>query len=267
MIRRHTARYETTHSESIMGQITHTQDSGPEFSHPVIRPKPAGTLLILDEQNGRPHVLMGRRNKAHTFMPDVFVFPGGRVDFPDNHAPFATDLTEKTAARLMASGPKNIATIKRARAFALAAIRETFEEVGLLVGAPIDHKRTAGKTTRNALWQPFLDHGQLADLSALRYVARATTPARLVRRYDTRFFTVTKDAIELELPESPTNELSELTWVPLDNITNLKIPWITSMILNDVANRVTNENSIHLSDDQPVPVYASRNGKRSRILI
>lgn len=267
MIQRHTAHYETARYKSVMGQITHTQDSGPEFSHPVIRPKPAGTLLILDEKNGRPHVLMGRRHKAHTFMPDVFVFPGGRVDFPDNYAPFATDLTEQTASRLMASGPKNIATIKRARAFALAAIRETFEEVGLLVGQQLDQKQQPHKMSKNALWKPFLDHGQIPDLSLLRYVARATTPAKLVRRYDTRFFAVTRDAIGLELPESPTNELSELTWVPLDDISKLNIPWITSMILNDVATRIAKESSIHLSDNQPVPVYATRHGKRSRVLI
>lgn len=266
-ILRHTTHYETAYNDAVMGQITHTQDSGPEFSHPVIRPKPAGTLLILDEKDGRPHVLMGRRHKAHTFMPDVFVFPGGRVDFPDNHAPFATDLTEQTATRLMASGPKNIATIKRARAFALAAIRETFEEVGLLIGRQIEQTNRSRQTSKNTLWKPFLDHGQLPDLSALRYVARATTPAKLVRRYDTRFFAVTRDAIGLELPQSPTNELSELTWVPFDDISNLKIPWITSMILNDVAARISQEHSINLADDQPVPVYATRNGKRSRILV
>lgn len=250
-----------------MAQITHTQESGPEFSHPVIQPKPAGTLLILDEQNGRPRVLMGRRHKAHTFMPNVYVFPGGRVDFPDNHAPFAEDLTEQTAARLMASGPKSIATIKRARAFALAAIRETFEEVGLLIGQQIAPNAVAGRSNRNKLWKPFLDHGQIPDLSVLRYVARATTPAKLVRRYDTRFFTTPREAIGLELQQSPTNELSDLTWVPFDDISNRKIPWITSMILNDVGARILEENTIDLSDQKPVPVYASRNGKRSRILV
>ncbi|MEP2762068.1 MAG: NUDIX hydrolase [Hyphomicrobiales bacterium] len=250
-----------------MGQITHTQDSGAEFSYPVIRPKPAGTLLILDEVNRRPHVLMGRRHNAHTFMPDVFVFPGGRVDFPDNYAPFAKDLTPGTAARLIASGPRNVATMKRVRAFALAAIRETFEEAGILIGQQMDPEKKTDKKTRNALWKPFFDHGQIPDLSAMRYVARATTPAKLVRRYDTRFFTVTRDAISLELSESPTNELSELTWVPLDDISHLKIPWITSMVLKDVAIRVADINSIYLSDDQPVPIYASRRGKRSRTLI
>lgn len=260
-------RTRTAHNKSAMAHITHTQESGPEFSHPVIRPKPAGTLLILDEQNGRPHVLMGRRHKAHTFMPDVFVFPGGRVDFPDNHAPFAKDLTEQTAARLMESGPKSIATIKRARAFALAAIRETFEEVGLLVGQRFTPNSIPGRSTRNRLWKPFLDHKQIPDLSVLRYVARATTPAKLVRRYDTRFFATPREAIGLELPQSPTNELSDLTWVPFDDISNLKIPWITSMILNDVGARILEERTIDLSDKKPIPVYASRNGKRSRILV
>lgn len=257
-------RMSSKHSSAVSSTVEPTRDTGPEFSHPVIKPKPAGTLLILDTQGGKPCVLMGRRHKAHTFMPDVYVFPGGRVDFPDNYAPFASDLTEATCERLMASGPKNIATVKRARAFALAAIRETFEEVGILIGKPLP----AGKKIRTSkLWHPFLELGQIPELSQLRYVARATTPAKLVRRYDTRFFSITRAAIGLELPQSPTNELSDLVWMPFDNIGEYKIPWITSMILNDVKTRISAENSIQLSDNVPVPVYGSIKGKRSRILV
>ena len=257
----------TARSGCKMAQITHMQEAGSEFSHPVIRPKPAGTLLILDKQNGHPHVLMGRRHKAHTFMPNVHVFPGGRVDFGDNYAPFSKDLTEQTATRLMASGPKSIATLKRARAFALAAIRETFEEVGLLIGQQITSSVLPNRSTGSKLWKPFLEHGQIPDLSVLRYVARATTPAKLVRRYDTRFFTVPREAIGLKLPKSPTDELSDLTWVPFHNISNHNIPWITSMILKDVGTRILEEETIDLSDQVPIPVYASRKGKRSRVLV
>jgi len=231
-------------------------------SCPVIKPKPAGTLLILDEQNGQPHVLMGRRHKAHTFMPDVFVFPGGRVDRPDNHAPFHSDLTKPTLERLMASGLKSLATHRRARAFALAAIRETFEEVGMLIGTPL--RQDTNET--NPVWAPFLNHKQVPNLEPLRYVARAVTPPGWIRRYDTRFFTVTRAAVSLELQDSPTDELSELTWVPLDRTDEYEIPRITQMVLKDVTDRIAAEGTLELRDDHAVPVYATRNGKHRRVM-
>lgn len=243
------------------GSVT---DAGSErYSHPVLKPKPAGTLLILDEKKGRPHVLMGRRHKAHSFMPGVFVFPGGRVDRPDHHAPYHADLTGPTLARLMASGQASLATGRRARAFALAAIRETFEEVGILIGRSSAERMA----TSNAVWKPFLSHGQLPDLAALRYVARAVTPPGLVRRYDTRFFTVSRNAVSTELADIPTNELTDLTWVPFDRIEHYKIPWITGMILKDVADRIASEGTTELSDDAAVPVYSMRRGKRRRVLV
>ncbi|WP_306257464.1 NUDIX domain-containing protein [Pararhizobium sp. IMCC21322] len=239
---------------------TPSGESNAAHSYPVIKPKPAGTLLILDEQNGRPHVLMGRRHKAHTFMPDVFVFPGGRVDRPDNHAPFHSDLTKPTLERLMASGLKSLATHRRARAFALAAIRETFEEVGMLIGNPV----TEDTKGTNSVWAPFLNHKQVPNLAPLRYVARAVTPPGLVRRYDTRFFTATRSAISLELKDIPTDELNELSWIPLDQTDGYEMPRITQMVLNDVSERITAEGTIALHDDHAVPVYTARNGKHRR---
>lgn len=232
-------------------------------THPVMKPKPAGTLLILDERDGRPHVLMGLRHSAHKFMPGVFVFPGGRVDPPDNHAPFNNDLTGPTLKRVMSSGWTSLATERRARAFALAAIRETFEEAGIFIGQPSSmHVSTTSKT-----WIPFLKHGQLPDLQQLRYLARAVTPPGLIRRYDTRFFTVPREAISLELEKPPTDELSDLSWVPLDQTETYKLHRITKLVLNDVSRRVAEEGSIHLRDDHPVPVYTMRRGKHCRKLV
>lgn len=232
-------------------------------SYPVIKPKPAGTLLILDEQDGQPHVLMGRRHKAHNFMPGVFVFPGGRVDRHDNFAPYHGDLTAPTLERLLSSGLKSLATARRARAFALAAIRETFEEVGMLVGKVSPEE----PLTQNSAWKPILAHGQLPDMEHLRFVARAVTPPGLIRRYDTRFFTVTRDEISLQLPECPTDELSELSWVPLSGANAVDVPRITKLVLKDVAERVASEGTIKLRDDQPVPDYSIRNGKQRRQMV
>lgn len=75
-------------------------------------------------------------------------------------------------------------TEARARALALAAIRETFEEAGLLVGRRVAFV----PRTRARGWAAFLAHGVVPALDALEYVARVITPPGNPRRFDTRFF-------------------------------------------------------------------------------
>ena len=99
-----------------------------------LRPKPAATLIILDHSGAEPTVLMGRRNPAHKFMPGKFVFPGGRVDPVDRHMRVALPLHTEVQDRLLAHLPRRGPAM--AQALALAAIRETFEETGLVLGAP-----------------------------------------------------------------------------------------------------------------------------------
>jgi 8-oxo-dGTP pyrophosphatase MutT (NUDIX family) len=78
-----------------------------------------------------PRLLMGRRAKGHSFMPSKWVFPGGRVDRSDFSAPVATKLGAEVEARLQLQARHT--SPKLPRALAMAAVRETFEEVGLLL--------------------------------------------------------------------------------------------------------------------------------------
>ncbi len=80
---------------------------------------------------GSARVLMGRRHRGHAYLPDKWVFPGGRIDRADFAVPAATELRPDVAALLERSAPA-----RRARALACAAIRETFEETGLLLARP-----------------------------------------------------------------------------------------------------------------------------------
>ena len=103
---------------------------------PNIQPKDASTLILLDRSGPSPKVLMGKRHQRHTFLPGAFVFPGGSVDAGDRNMPVAAALDPRAEEKLMRqvrrpSGDK-------ARSLALAAIRETFEETGLLLGARRD---------------------------------------------------------------------------------------------------------------------------------
>src|SRR5580693_2302598 len=79
-----------------------------------VKPRDAATLIIINRTAAQPRVLMGRRNGGHNFMPGKWVFPGGRIDRADFHAPFATDLRHDVAARLGKTAPP-----PRCRALAL----------------------------------------------------------------------------------------------------------------------------------------------------
>src|SRR4030088_588500 len=96
------------------------------------RPKDAATLILVDRSGSTPKVLLGKRHARHKFMPGKFVFPGGRVEPADKLMPVAGPLDPHAEAQLMKRLKR--ASAARARALALAAIRETFEETGLLFG-------------------------------------------------------------------------------------------------------------------------------------
>ena len=98
-----------------------------------IRPRDAATLVIIDQSTGEPRILMGRRRPDQVFLPNKYVFPGGAVERADRFAPCADTLRPSEGAKLVIAmrGPPSLG---RARALALAAARETFEEAGLLIG-------------------------------------------------------------------------------------------------------------------------------------
>src|SRR5712691_1056372 len=100
---------------------------------PAVRPRDAATLILLDRSGPKPKVLLGRRHHGLAFMPGKFVFPGGRVDLRDREMSVATPLDRRVEAKLMLKVQRPSAA--KAQALALAAIRETLEETGLLLGS------------------------------------------------------------------------------------------------------------------------------------
>ncbi len=98
-----------------------------------VRPRDASTLIIVDRAGPVPKVLLGKRHHGHKFMPGKFVFPGGRMETNDRLMPVASELNPFAEKYLMQETQRPSAA--KARALALAAIRETFEETGLLFGA------------------------------------------------------------------------------------------------------------------------------------
>lgn len=182
----------------------------------------------------------------HAFMPGKFVFPGGRTDPEDSRVPVADGL--HPAEEAMLRGRPRPASPARARAIALSAIRETYEEAGILIGRP------GAYATGKANWQAFCAHGVQPALSGLRYVARAITPPGRTRRFDTRFLAVFRDEVAVELPEGgPTNELEDLIWAPLDKAIDMDIPDITRLVLGDLTLRLAEDAT--LSPGRAPPFY------------
>jgi 8-oxo-dGTP pyrophosphatase MutT (NUDIX family) len=195
----------------------------------AVRPRDAATLILVRRDGPAPRVLMGRRNRGHDFMPDKWVFPGGRVDRGDARAPAAAELRPEVQAKLALTAPRRPAL---PRALALAAVRETLEEAGLLLAKPAPTRPAAGA------WRPFLAHGAAPDLSALTFVARAITPPYRPKRFDARFFMAEADRL-LSLERAPDcGELDEIAWVDLAEARALDLPNITRFVLDDLRLRL-----------------------------
>ena len=89
------------------------------------KPRDSSTLIIVDTSSGEQRILMGKRRMDQVFMPGKYVFPGGRVDAADRDVEVVDELHESDVAKLLID-MRETPSAARARAIALAAIRETF---------------------------------------------------------------------------------------------------------------------------------------------
>lgn len=162
-----------------------------------VRPRDAASLILLREHGSALEVLIGRRGKGARFMPGRYVFPGGRVTSED----------ARQWAGERSDGERGFLALKH------AALRETFEETGLVVG-----ERHAGAAAANGAASPVEDAyracGVAPALHLLRLVGRAITPVASPIRFHARFFVADGRFAEGEL--TPCEELEDLHWHPID---------------------------------------------------
>lgn len=216
----------------------------------AVKPKDAATLILVRDADDGPRVLMGKRAAGHKFMPNKFVFPGGKVDLGDGRLKPPHDLHPAVLKRLTKDCSES-----RARALAMAAIRETYEETGLVLGEP----DTPTLKTRSPQWRNFLQYDINPRLDTLHLIARAITPPYRSRRFDARFFMANADLIQGDVHEAPqgSGELLGIHWVSLSDAQELDLPHITRSILLEVERRLEQGHS----PEEEGPYVHFRRGK------
>lgn len=230
--------------------------SEPAASGPRLRPCPAAALLIVDHGAGAPRVLMGRRNPALAFMPGKYVFPGGRLERADRAMHAASELGEQALACLTANGRRSAGA---ARALALAAVRETFEETGILVG---ERSRSERAHAPSPAWERFAQAEVLPKLDCMHVVARAVTPPGRPRRFDTVFFSVDARWVVKngEFSCGLDDELTELVWAPVADPARYDMASITRVVLHELADALRTG----FERRGPVPFYRMARGRWRR---
>ncbi|MFN4193896.1 MAG: NUDIX hydrolase [Tabrizicola sp.] len=168
----------------------------------------AATVVLWRDGADGPQVLMGQRGEGAVFMPSKFVFPGGRVD-PEDHQTarsgfLAPDCTRRLGLMVPNDAPPPEAIVT-------AALRELTEETGLNLAA--------------------------MDRPSLRFVFRAITPPGRSRRFDARFLLAHAEGLDSEGDDfsAAQGELSHLRWLPLPQARALDLPFITEVVLAEVA--------------------------------
>ncbi len=160
-------------------------------------PRDAATVMLLRSgRNGGLEVYMLRRKPSMAFAPGAMVFPGGSVDSRDADEQVAWAGPDATQWGRVFDAPPDLA-----RALVCAAVRETFEESGVLLAGESADSVVADTTSEDweADRQALLDHSvSLAELlgrrglvlraDLLRPWSRWITPVIEPRRFDTRFF-------------------------------------------------------------------------------
>ncbi len=219
------------------------------MKHPTIRPKDAATLALLRRDgDGSVAVLMGQRGKEQVFMPERYVFPGGGVEACDRYVRPAAELHTNVAERLARS-----CSPARARSLAAAAIRETYEETGLMLAGACAPAR--GKVRPE--WRGFHDQGLAPALDRLDYIFRAVTPPGSPRRFNARFFMAFADELHGEIAGN--GELHDIAWVPIKEALEMPIPRITGVVLREIDRLLTDPAPRETTESTP---YFRRVGKK-----
>ena len=192
------------------------------MSQPIV-PRPAATITIVRDIDAGFEVLMMQRNLSSGFMAGAYVFPGGAID-PEDSDP---RLYARCVGVNDTEASSRLGVERDGLAYWVGAIRETFEEAGLLLcydasgefiqlGQPaIESRFVAHREALNAGRMSFLEFCEREGLrlaaERLTYFSHWITPVGAPRRYDTRFFACIAPADQHPLHDA--KELVDTVWV------------------------------------------------------
>lgn len=181
----------------------------------------AGLVLIRAARKGAPEILIGRRPAKMGFLPGIHVVPGGRVD-PEDAVLGPGEPHPAVAAQLG----------HRWASFLNAALRETFEETGLLYG-----RSFSGPISPLAgpFWAAYRTQKRAPDYAGLDYLCRAITPVTSKRRFNTRFFL--GDGARALGTLAGNGELEDLAWIPTTGLGTLNLVDVTEYVLKTAIRR------------------------------
>ena len=167
----------------------------------IVRPRDAASLILLRGEGEGLELLAGRRPGHVRFMPGVYVFPGGAIDREDRRAWRVETGGEALPPRLVHC--------------ARAALRETWEEVGVVVGRATSPDRPASPVAPGLthIESAYAERGVTAAFDVLTYVGRAITPTPVFRRFNTRFFLAEGSTVFGDPVSS--DELEDVGWHPI----------------------------------------------------
>ena len=212
----------------------------------AVPPRDAAGLVILQDRGfptQDPFVLLGRRHGRSRFMPDVFVFPGGRRDAGDRaQSGFHESLRTPPGGRV------DRATRRALAVFARTALRETLEETGYLLAAP-ESERPAPRQA-GGIWRRYAARGLAPHFAGMTLLARAITPADSPIRFHTRFFLALGS--RMERVQEVDGELEEVGWYPAAQALNeMPLAGISRQILTEALLARRNAGAY------PPPLYRS----------
>ena len=193
----------------------------------------AATIIMVRDRHDNPSVLMGQRGSKAAFMPNKFVFPGGAMDADDLSVPLASVIPAPCNSRLLEDAPGDFRN-----GLVAAAIRELWEETGLILG-----EQGIWPTQPSEDWRRFAAAGYVPSGRNLQFVFRAITPPGRPRRFDARFFLADAAYVQNDLNDfsGACDELSHLQWIPLTEARSFDLPFITEVVLAEVASSIADE--------------------------
>jgi len=223
-----------------------TREGGKTSARQTARPRDAASLILLRTEEGEHRVLVGRRPPGARFLPGRYVFPGGAVEPADSRAQPVSRLAADLAPAMAVAG-----SAARAQTLAMAAVRETFEETGLLLAEPGD----VGEV-QSGSWSAMRAHGVGPALHHLAYVGRAITPVPSPIRFHARFFVA--DARHAIGDLGGDSELVDLHWCPVEALAELPTIEVQSFMLTHAIATLTHRNAARLAR----PLFTKRAGRR-----